>query len=1053
VLVDVSPPIRGREDRPDVEISINGVTGVRQYIQFRRPGSHTIRIAANDGVRTEYRQRSITVRENPGTSPPILVATPIIEEPYAVRFSLFELPKKGRLISQLEISPDKADREVVLGHARIIADLAGRSIVESSPTAVANQELIGHLARNLVQTIEALPTEGAGAAARQTVGPDLVHLGATYDWDFGDGTMARTGSPHVEHSYANAVNHQLMSTQFHVSVTKTLQDGSSTTARRSLALFSAYSMIKERGILQLPVSQVFRTSRSGGHYRGELTVMNPEDAEVRFYSRILIALPANGKDAGRPTHPTKAFITIPARSAKSVSISIPQTQVPEDSPAFSVHFKGERFGGLPARFSGYFEIPEHEPKHSLGIEMGDLLPDRLRELAWSARSGSVAPLLSGASVSTGEAAGSGVRRLLISGDAPVLEGEECFPDNLPRVIPPGLACQATPEQPLVPMPARFLNARCGDAILSPGGNTTIAKLLTKVSPPQRYSHCGIMTRNLDEITHSTSSKQRLEAYPNNGVLNDIPLVPSSADRLPADGFQSNALKYQWPGVVVQSIKHAIEGEDKPDPEPLDRPLSEHTTYKIQGFGPLPEGAEIEGRWEIIPPIVVKPDPFEETPAVRRILTDAADWACQQAGRSHYRLYCYTDPTIGNTSVAPETAGWAMGTFPSVCSSFVWMALKHAGAVLESPRQFVAPADIEPLDHDPAGAQAVEDTLDGLYLYTAQERLAAGRWLYGEIYDLVVQKIEEETYEDLVTFLTDAPDDTASQAVNCFALDWTDGDSKDSDNWRSTVDANAVSPDNLMLYDPPSRGGVYGCPEPLVYRPERYETVSVHRWATYELEGSISGLVLHNGRPVSGASVQLYEGKDTLTDESGGYILSDIPLGPYELRANLVDPSGIYLSGMTSVRVDEGETFANVELRQPPDFYRRIVLAGQMTTRDWEFWESNKYHTKLLYFEVYLGPDERHQHQRVPFVDLVGGEIRSVLEVDLNWQPDRSVTCTVTVRLYEGEDESTDELDAEDSYSIDVPAGWWGGRYGHKIESSGGDYIKHDLTVTNLQQPS
>jgi hypothetical protein len=95
------------------------------------------------------------------------------------------------------------------------------------------------------------------------------------------------------------------------------------------------------------------------------------------------------------------------------------------------------------------------------------------------------------------------------------------------------------------MPGRFLNARKGDVILSPGGTGLIGGLLLSVTPSQWYSHSGITTRNYDEITHSTASEQRL--------------IDHTRGQGGSDGFEPNALKYLWPGVITQQVESAIKG--------------------------------------------------------------------------------------------------------------------------------------------------------------------------------------------------------------------------------------------------------------------------------------------------------------------------------------------------------------------------------------------------------------------------------------------------------------------------------------------------------------
>ena len=138
----------------------------------------------------------------------------------------------------------------------------------------------------------------------------------------------------------------------------------------------------------------------------------------------------------------------------------------------------------------------------------------------------------------------------------------------------------------------------------------------------------------------------------------------------SDGFEPSVLKYFWPGAVTQTVQNSVEGEDFPDPE-YDK------TYSIHAFGPHAKGITHNNQFIMIPPLVVKPDPMQETPAVRTALHAIASDARNNAGRPgvkpkyHYRWYCYTDPTIGLGAPEGPEAGWAAGTrrrctFPSPC---------------------------------------------------------------------------------------------------------------------------------------------------------------------------------------------------------------------------------------------------------------------------------------------------------------------------------------------------------------------------------------------------
>jgi hypothetical protein len=237
-------------------------------------------------------------------------------------------------------------------------------------------------------------------------------------------------------------------------------------------------------------------------------------------------------------------------------------------------------------------------------------------------------------------------------------------------------------------------------------------------------------------------------------------------------------------------------------------------------------------------MVVKPDPLDETPQIRTKLAGIADFAANQEGKSHYRFFCYTDPTIGLTDKAPNGAKWAAGTFPAVCSSLIWMSIRQSNEKIEGA--------LEPADLD-GGAQIALKTPDGLYVYDADERLASGEVLFNRLHLMVVQQVG-----GFIEFLTDAADDISNQILNTFASDWADWAAKDSEKWRQTTDANAVSPQNLMFYDSP----LYGFSEPLIFRDARVEDVVIHKWKKVAQTGTIKGVVKFQGKPVQGVNVLL-----------------------------------------------------------------------------------------------------------------------------------------------------------------------------------------------------
>ena len=196
-----------------------------------------------------------------------------------------------------------------------------------------------------------------------------------------------------------------------------------------------------------------------------------------------------------------------------------------------------------------------------------------------------------------------------------------------------------------------MNAFKGDTILAPGGNGLVGRFITQLN--QKYSHCGIMTRNFDEITHCTSSEDRIKAYPVGSIICGGP-----------------------------------EPENLPDPEG-------GTNYSMQDFNAGASGEMVGGNWIIVPSVVVQPDPKFETRELRLRLHAVADDALAQKDKMHYRLYGYTDPTIEQTEVAPSRIGLQNAVSDTIIDKIhskavnvsQWTLVQQSGMLSGSPRQF------------------------------------------------------------------------------------------------------------------------------------------------------------------------------------------------------------------------------------------------------------------------------------------------------------------------------------------------------------------------------
>jgi hypothetical protein len=466
----------------------------------------------------------------------------------------------------------------------------------------------------------------------------------------------------------------------------------------------------------------------------------------------------------------------------------------------------------------------------------------------------------------------------------------------------------------------------------------------------------------------------------------------------------------WPGVVAQPVEGAVNGEDFLD-------LSTARSYSISSFTAHDQGVD---NFEVVPPLVVKPDYDEETPAVRTALHAAASDARQGAGRpgvrskSHYRLFCYTDPTIGH-SVAPPSAGWAAGTFPSVCSSFIWRTLRDRGVHFESPNVVASPTDLEPADTAPGvnAAVATGGSPDGLYLYTDTERRHAGELLFESIHHDAL-----DTAGWFGNVLADAADDVANQVLNAFAGD--DADGKDSEAWRTTGPASAVSPDNILMWDGPARGGLYGMAEPLQYREPRSEEFVVSRWKLAPTSGTITGVVTLDGVPVKGMRVQTNSQKWANTTADGRYQLDHVPLGPCLVWA-LGQVEGVTMEQKEKVELQSPSLVVDLALQPSSEKFRLAHLSIGFKGRDDESVAKDELVTGRAIFAMEVGPD-KPVNRKVLTPYKWGHEMRAeyTTMVVLD-QADNSIEVIVQAFLFEGTSETTDDLAGIRSVSLHVPA--------------------------------
>ncbi|RFP12022.1 MULTISPECIES: carboxypeptidase-like regulatory domain-containing protein [unclassified Duganella] len=903
VCVEVKAPNgQSYDNNESGNISINGVPGSRQYLVWNRAGKKTINVTAGKRGAIEKLKAEVQINAPAdGKQPPMLTVRSAPHNPTALILTVQNAPERrtqGTPRPRIEIKP-RTPATPAVPAGPIVPRITAMSALTIPARDAASHPI-------LLPTTQPRVAINAGGGA----------TAAVYNWQLGAVALGST-HPTLQHDFAAQLNPNRPHTVFHVQVTVQQPGDAARVIQRSVSVANPYFLARQRGVLQPPVdSSDFSAQFIDGSFRASFVVRNPEASNLTLSSMQLELAYEDGPREFELRPAVASAVVLKAQASTRVDVAIPKAQLPQQAIAFSVHYKGTAPNGLPVRVSAHFDLPQHMSKKLLVNANAQTLLTDLASRQLVANPGLITldevarlssyGMLPAATSSALQVEMGRVPAALASALQPVhaltamdvheappfpVEDQECNPWNLPDHIPDGMFCMPTQEKRWMQMRPRFMNAKKGDLILNPSNGSLISAVLQTVTPPQRYSHSGIMTRNHDEITHSTASEDRLIEF------------------IGGDGARPDVLKYMWPGVVTQTVEHAVDGEDMIDPET-------GTKHTIAGFATIESKMDLGGvAPEIVPAMVVKPDPLKETLEIRQTLHGIADFAAQQAGKSHYRFFCYTNPALGLTDKAPASAKWAANTFPTVCSSLLWMSIRQSGVPMEGG--MLEQSDLA------AGAQIVASTPDGLYVYQSDERIAAGEVLYSKIHEMVL-----ESAGWFGNALTDAADDTANQMLNAFASDWVDNGSKDSDAWRQTGDANAVSPANLCFFDAP----LYGYCEPLIYRPARFEEVTIYKWKKVAQTGALHGVVHFEGKPAAGVSVQISQNQFTHTAADGSFTLTGVPVGSV-----LVTADQQALHGEASVTVAANQTVSvTVDLKQPSHLFRRLTIDGWMATTDYEF---------------------------------------------------------------------------------------------------------------------
>jgi hypothetical protein len=338
----------------------------------------------------------------------------------------------------------------------------------------------------------------------------------------------------------------------------------------------------------------------------------------------------------------------------------------------------------------------------------------------------------------------------------------CGPD-------PGETCSYTGTDVSVE-DAYIANAYQGNMFLTPGNSAgVIGGLLHALTPPQHYSHMGIVVANYNLIRHCTCSSDWLSApeYYSGSIL---------GSPAPVDGLNIEHLEHGWPGTITQSVYQAVmadrygngplpgtstdyKGAMLTDQESTKTPKTQYLMNDLS-FDSISDDGQT---W--YPPLIVKPCPSMQTPEITDVMNRVAEQAL--AIYAHYRFYAYTNGMIGGLldysgpdlkvpHAQPDfnlaTGRWtdwaeavkpssSPSTIPGVCSSFAWQAVQNAFPT-NKQRQILldwAKSAADALGEDSGScvralapdwtADTLDPyTVDGLYFYSEDGRKTAAQAL-------------------------------------------------------------------------------------------------------------------------------------------------------------------------------------------------------------------------------------------------------------------------------------------------------------------------------------
>ena len=293
-----------------------------------------------------------------------------------------------------------------------------------------------------------------------------------------------------------------------------------------------------------------------------------------------------------------------------------------------------------------------------------------------------------------------------------------------------------------------------------------------------------------------------------------------------------------------------------------------------------------------------------------------------------------------SEVPISNVDWAVGSKPMVCSTFVWAAIKEAEKTLG--RRIEIEGLAEAVGNDGKSPHRQPGLLDGLYAYTARERLFAAHALHNRVkltVDLTIHREQGGVWgavADLAAFIEDMPDNVANQACNAFAVDRAD--EINAHHWEGPGPGDTVSRTisffMVGLAPEPISKAFTAC---MAIRARPSGSRQLQVGARFPIPASGGHRTCAGSGSLSGPKTGALQRLPTLvrigcqsgyTDANAGFS-AVIGAGQVLISAHAYDPVlDVALGYEVKHLLTEGVNEINIDLQQPPSWRRRIVCFGE-----------------------------------------------------------------------------------------------------------------------------